>query len=87
MCNQIKAKFIKHKLFIFTDTGWTTLDTFTESKDNLNQSTLVINRIFLEDEGEYRCISGNGIDQDLIKQVTLTIKGDNVSKAKALSNK
>lgn len=47
----------------------------TNYDDMKAQSILQISRISIEDEGSYRCISGNGLEEDLVKQVDLIIKG------------
>jgi len=39
------------------------------------RSSLEIYSLETGDQGHYRCISGNGIENDLIKQVDLLIKG------------
>jgi hypothetical protein len=53
-----------------------TIEAFKKHHAHYVQSVYQIDDISLEDEGSYRCISENGIDKELIKEVYLTVKGN-----------
>jgi hypothetical protein len=43
--------------------------------ESKTRSILKIDSVTIDDQGRYRCVSGNGIEADLVKEVNLIVKG------------
>lgn len=61
---------------LFSDNSWISLDTFNKYDSTKTRSTLIINSLELNDQGHYRCLAENGVENVLVKQVDLLIKGN-----------
>lgn len=53
-----------------------TLDATTQNNGTNVFSILTINPLMVDDEGDYQCVSSNGIEKELVKKVHLWLKGD-----------